>query len=175
MLKLLYEGDLKREGNKIIDASSSVVLIRTKNNNIIVDTSSKSKRDLIIKELEKEGLSCDDITVVINTHDHWDHVENNDLFKNAKIITFNNYKNFKDDEIEIIETPGHTFDSISVIHGDYIVVGDACPLKDNILNEIEPKLNVDEKLALNTLKNIKKMGKHIITGHEGIYYIDEQK
>ena len=173
MIKVLYNGILVREGNKITEAASSVVLIQTKKHNIIIDTSSRDKRDLIIKELDKLGLKPEDIDIVINTHDHWDHVENNDLFKNAKIITYNNYKELDDNEIEIIETPGHTEDSISVIYKDYIVVGDASPLKDNILKDIEPKLNIDEKLALDTLKKIKSLKKNIITGHEGIYYKEE--
>jgi glyoxylase-like metal-dependent hydrolase (beta-lactamase superfamily II) len=173
MIKVLYDGSLTREGTKIVDASSSVVLIKTKKHNIIIDTSSRDKRNLIIEELHKMGLKPEDIDIVINTHDHWDHVENNDLFKNAKLITYNNYKEMDDEEIKIIETPGHTWDSISVIYDDYIVVGDASPLKDNILNDIEPKLNVDEKLALNTLKKIKSLKKNIITGHEGIYYKED--
>lgn len=169
MLKVLYDGMLIREGNTIKDAASSVVLIKTKKNNIIVDTSSKSKRELIINKLKELNLSPDNINIVVNTHDHWDHVENNDLFKNAKIINYNNYKelNNTDEEIKIIETPGHTMDCISVIHENYIVVGDASPLKNNILDDIEPKLNVDKNLALNTLKKIKSLKKKIITGHEG--------
>ncbi|WP_048057962.1 MBL fold metallo-hydrolase [Methanothermococcus okinawensis] len=168
MIKVLYDGILVRDGNKVTKASSSVTFIKTKKHNIIVDTATRDKRNLIIKELNKLGLTPEDIDIVINTHDHWDHVENNDLFKNAKIITYYNYKELDDDEIKIIETPGHTEDSISVIYEDYIVVGDASPLKDNILKDIEPKLNIDEELALNTLKKIKSLKKKIITGHEGL-------
>jgi glyoxylase-like metal-dependent hydrolase (beta-lactamase superfamily II) len=169
MLKIIYDGILIREGNTITEASSSIVFIQTKKNNIIIDTATKDKKDLIINELNKLGLTPDDITIVINTHNHWDHVENNDLFKNAKLITHKNYKelNEEDREIEIVETPGHTYDSISIIYGDYIVAGDATPLKNNILQDIEPKLNVDSELALKTLKWIKSLKKKIITGHEG--------
>ncbi len=173
MIKVIYDGVLIRNGNTITEAASSVTFIKTKKHNIIVDTSSRDKRDLIIRKLDELGLKPEDIDIVINTHDHWDHVENNDLFKNAKIINYKNYNELNDDEIEIIETPGHTEDSISVTYSDYIVVGDASPLKDNILKDIEPKLNIDEKLALDTLKKIKNLKKNIITGHEGIQYKDE--
>jgi glyoxylase-like metal-dependent hydrolase (beta-lactamase superfamily II) len=172
MIKVLYDGILTRDGNRITEASSSITFIKTKKHNIIVDTATKDKKDLIIRELDKLGLKPEDIDIVINTHDHWDHVENNDLFKNAKLITYYNYGELDDEEIEIMETPGHTEDSISVIYKDYIVVGDASPLKDNILKDIEPKLNIDEELALNTLKKIKSLKKNIITGHEGIHYKD---
>jgi len=173
MLRLLYEGKLVRKDNKILEASSSVTFIKTENHNIIVDTSSKDKRDIIVKGLEKLNLSPRDIDIVINTHSHWDHVGNNDLFKNGEIINYDNYKSLKDNEIEILETPGHTWDSISVVHGDYIVVGDAVPLKDNIIKEVAPGINVDRELALNTLRRIKSLGKHIVTGHDGIYFIFE--
>ena len=170
MLKLLYEGKLVREGSRIWEASSSVTFIKTENHNIIIDTSSRDKRDIILKSLEKLNLSPKDIDIVINTHSHWDHVGNNDLFKSAEVIKYNNYKSLKDRDIEILETPGHTWDSISVIYGDYIVVGDAIPLKDNIIKEVAPGINVNRELALNTLKKIKSLGKHIITGHDGIYF-----
>ena len=170
MLKLLYEGKLVREGSRILEASSSVTFIKTENHNIIIDTSSRDKRDIILKSLEKLNLSPKDIDIVINTHSHWDHVGNNDLFKSAEVIKYNNYKSLKDRDIEILETPGHTWDSISVIYRDYIVVGDAIPLKDNIIKEVAPGINVNRELALNTLKKIKSLGKHIITGHDGIYF-----
>jgi len=170
MLKLLYEGKLVRADSRILEASSSVTLIKTERYCIVVDTSSRDKRDVIIKGLEKLNMSPRDIDIVINTHRHWDHIENNDLFKSAEVINYKNYRSLKDKEIEILETPGHTWDSISVVYGDYIVVGDAAPLKDNIIKEVAPGINVDRELALNTLRRIKSLGKHIITGHDGIYF-----
>ncbi|WP_456473076.1 MBL fold metallo-hydrolase [Methanocaldococcus sp.] len=183
MIKLLYDGELIRENGIIKKASSSVTLIQTKNHNIIVDTSTKDKREIIIKELEKLNLSPKDIEITINTHLHYDHIENNSIFTNAtfyaspKEFGFNEYfedfKKFKDKDIEIVETPGHTYGSISVIYKDYIVVGDASPLKNNVIKLIPPRLNVDEKLALKTLKYIRSLKKNVITGHEGIVYKEE--
>jgi len=54
---------------------------------------------------------------------------------------------------------------------DYIIVGDAVPLKDNIIKEVAPGINVDRELALKTLRGIKSLGKHIVTGHDGIYFM----
>nr|WP_263315225.1 MBL fold metallo-hydrolase [Methanothermococcus thermolithotrophicus] len=227
MLKLLYKGILIRDNDRIKKASSSVTYIGTKKHNIIVDTSSKDNRELIIEELKKLGLKPADIDIVINTHSHHDHVGNNDLFNNAEFINYSNIENLKDyenqrlnknssslrkpsvfessrfcspplspseakvsyksegfvqswwfsnpvgDEIEIIKTPGHTPDSISVIYKEYIVVGDAAPLKNNILKNIPPKLNYDAGIALASLRRIKSIGKNIVTGHEGIVYRDE--
>ena len=83
MLKLLYEGILIRENGIIKKASSSSTLIITNNHNIIVDTSTRDMKDMIIKGLSELNLTLDDIDVVINTHLHYDHIENNSLFKNA--------------------------------------------------------------------------------------------
>ena len=91
MLKLLYEGKLVRKDNKILEASSSVTFIKTGNHNIIIDTSSRDKRDVILKGLEELNLSPKDIDIIINTHSHWDHVGNNHLFKSAKVINYYNY------------------------------------------------------------------------------------
>ncbi|AEF95858.1 MBL fold metallo-hydrolase [Methanotorris igneus] len=186
MIKLLYEGELVRENGVIKKASSSVTLIQTKNHNIIVDTSTRDKRELIIEELKKLNLEPKDIDVIINTHRHYDHIENNDLFKNAVIYAspyecegcslgyeFVSIDEFKDDEIEIIDTPGHTWGSISIIYKDYVIVGDAAPLKRNILENIPPGVRVSEKVALRSLQKIRSLKKHVITGHDGIVYADE--
>ncbi|MDK2790853.1 MAG: N-acyl homoserine lactone hydrolase, partial [Methanothermococcus sp.] len=98
MLKLLYKGILIRDNDRIKKASSSVTYIGTKKHNIIVDTSSKDNRELIIEELKKLGLKPADIDIVINTHSHHDHVGNNDLFNNAEFINYSNIENLKDYE-----------------------------------------------------------------------------
>ena len=184
------------ENGTIKKASSSVTLIQTKNHNIIVDTSTEDKRELIIEELKKLNLEPKDIDVVINTHRHHDHMGNNDLFENAKIYAsaqecivecngcklysnvedveeFVPVEKFYDDEIAIIKTPGHTYGSISVVYGDYIIVGDAAPLKENILGDILPLSIVDYRAAKGSLRRIKLLKKNIITGHDGIVYRDE--
>ena len=66
MIKLLYKGELIRENGIIKKASSSVTLIQTENHNIIVDTSTKDKRELIIEELKKQ-IKFD----VENLKRHW--------------------------------------------------------------------------------------------------------
>jgi glyoxylase-like metal-dependent hydrolase (beta-lactamase superfamily II) len=39
-----------------------------------------------VRAIEGLGLQAEDIDIVINTHLHWDHCFNNDLFPNAKIL-----------------------------------------------------------------------------------------
>ncbi|MBA2862871.1 MBL fold metallo-hydrolase [Methanococcus maripaludis] len=175
MLDLIYKGILKfnEEKTRILEVASSVTFIETEKNKIIVDTSAKSRKEDLKQYFIDKNINMDDINYVINTHDHFDHVSNNDLFKNAKIINHSNFKELMDPEIEIIETPGHTMDSISVIYDDYIISGDASPLKNNILKERAPGVFVDLDLALNSLKKIKSLQKNIVTGHDGILYKTE--
>ena len=183
MLKVLFEGG----------KGSSVTLIETSKHNILVNTSSRDLRDVIIKRLEEEGLSVDDIDVVINTHLHPGHTGNNELFRNATIYASPNecvercmgcliysHAQFKltpvreldDDEITIINTPGHTWGSISVLYRDYIIVGDAVPNREALISRKLARC-VDEISARSSLNRIIRLGKNIITGHDGIIRADE--
>lgn len=83
-----------------ITAATIAYLIRTRGENILVDTGAgspewalkyhKSRREEseeyeITFALRKLGLSPSDISILINTHLHWDHCFNNHLFKNCDI------------------------------------------------------------------------------------------
>jgi len=186
MLRVVFEGRSN---------ASSVTLIETSRHNILVDTSSLEVRGLIVERLNELGFDVKDIDIVINTHLHFNHTANNILFRHAKIFaspneclerckgyllfydryakfTFNPIKEFEDDEIAILNTPGHTWGSISVVYRDYVVVGDAIPFKDNaIRGEIEKC--VDKRYAKSSIKRIKALKKNIVTGHDGIIYANE--
>ncbi len=61
-------------------------LLRVGNHNILIDTGPSSRRPFLFKALQAKGLSTDDIDIVILTHMHWDHCQNTDLFKNARVL-----------------------------------------------------------------------------------------
>jgi glyoxylase-like metal-dependent hydrolase (beta-lactamase superfamily II) len=190
VIRLVYEGELGMERK-----ASSVTLIETSRHNVLVDTSSRDVADLIIAKLAEIGVDAKDIDVIINTHLHSGHTGNNSLFKNARIyaspnecvercrgyliypdryagFAFNSIDEFDDDEIQIINTPGHTWGSISVVYGDYIIAGDAVPLRKNVLEGEIPK-SVDDIAARSSLKRIRMLKKNVVTGHEGIVYAHE--
>jgi len=82
----------------IYEAALKPLLITTNKENILVDTgigqlpekyerfhTVKRGRDQTLKaQLEKHGLTPEDITIVVNTHLHFDHCGNNHLFPKAK-------------------------------------------------------------------------------------------
>lgn len=178
MLKLLYDGSIifLDEKNGIwTSPCSSCTYIETELHKIIVDTSTKDKKKVIISNLNKLNVKLKDIDYVINTHSHASHTENNDIFRNAKVIKYSDgsINEFNDPEIEIIWTPGHTFDSISVIYGDFVVAPAVIDSKKLILENAPLITVIDEELAKESILKIKNLKKHIVTAHEGILYNNE--
>jgi len=90
----------KYQGTKY-KAALKPLLIRTEKEKILVDTgigelppSYREHHDVIREEsqnlrysLKQEGLSPGDVTIVVNTHLHFDHCGNNRLFSNATFIS----------------------------------------------------------------------------------------
>lgn len=111
---------------------SNVYLLELKNKNILIDTSSYENKEELISDLESMNLKPSDIDVIILTHNHWDHVQNLDLFLNSNpsIKIYGSKKDFSGEnfsfvkrikqietdfpELEIIETPGHTPGSVCI-------------------------------------------------------------
>ena len=65
---------------------STISLLKVGNRNIVVDTGPASRRGLLFKALQARDLTPDDIDTVILTHLHWDHCQNTDLFRDARIL-----------------------------------------------------------------------------------------
>ena len=103
----------------------TMTLIRTGDQIILSDPGVVSNHMVIIDALKAEKLSPDDVNIIFITHGHTDHTRNTGLFPMAKIIDYWGWWNgdlFEDykqgdlgSEIDIINTPGHSYDSISMI------------------------------------------------------------
>lgn len=65
---------------------STVSLLRGREEVILIDTGSYGYRDPLLKGLRRLGLGREDITSVVITHCHWDHLCNYPLFPRAKIF-----------------------------------------------------------------------------------------
>lgn len=129
--------------NRIPGICGAVTLLKAEKegeSNIIVDTGNFGYEEEIVDALAKEGLTPEDIKIVINTHGHYDHLSNNYLFKNANRTggkgvwhpdkSLDVYKELAEvPGVKLIATPGHTVPHISVVVESggkkYIIAGDA--------------------------------------------------
>jgi glyoxylase-like metal-dependent hydrolase (beta-lactamase superfamily II) len=184
-VKVLIEGYAK-EVNGEEFASSSTVLIEDGVNNIIVDPG--SNRSLLLEKLNLEGLTIEDISMVLLTHNHLDHSLLTGMFSNAlvyddssissmdsKII---NHSGFIGENIEIISTPGHDQFHMSVLvkntsQGNVVISGDIFWWEDeteqetdyeSLINLEDPYVKNQEQL-LNSRKAILEIADYIIPGH----------
>jgi glyoxylase-like metal-dependent hydrolase (beta-lactamase superfamily II) len=123
-------------------ADGTITLVKGAHN-LVVDTGGPWDREAILEGLDGEGLTPADIDYVICTHGHSDHVGNVNLFPQATLIVsydicdgdlytlhpFAEGQAYKiDDEVDVIPTPGHTEQDVSVVvrtvDGTYAIVGD---------------------------------------------------
>lgn len=177
-VKILVKGHFKWLNETKLKASSTVTLIKDGDKQIIVDTGNITVEREIIKALENEGLKPEDIDIVVNTHSHSDHRDNNHLFKNATIYVQDN--NIKGDTYEffpieksillaphtrLIQTPGHTNEDISVLvetnRGVYAIVGDLYFFKQNDNAEFTH----DEIKLAESKRKVLALSDYIIPGH----------
>lgn len=181
-LDVLAPGRLERDGKgRVISADATCTLIRTDDELIIVDPSTNYMRPTIKDSLIRYGLSFGDISAVVLTHSHADHIQNLSLFLKAEIYIHEG----EDIEIEgsivvreeemrlvpgvsLVHTPGHTEGSMSVFVESgrkYAVAGDAIPTEGNYRKMYPPAVNCDAEAALQSIKKIKRYADVIIPGH----------
>lgn len=168
---------------RLSDTWSTSTLIRTDDgHNIVVDTSREFMKPAIKTSLKQIGkVFPEDIDIIVLTHAHEDHVENNSLFRKAKIYIHADEECDIPDAVRVdketqiakgvrlVPTPGHSPGSMSVfVDADrhYAVVGDAIPLQDNYEKRVPPRLCTDEDAARESMKTIIAYADVIIPGHD---------
>jgi glyoxylase-like metal-dependent hydrolase (beta-lactamase superfamily II) len=185
---LLKAGSIERDlAGIILDARSSVTLIKTERGWIIVDTGQVGDEEEILKALADLGLEGSDIDIIVNTHSHPDHCANNRLFSRAMKI-------YPQDGEEVtpgvwtLATPGHSPDSISVLvdaaiqQGDgmaptsrrVVIAGDALPTLGNFQKRVPPAVHYDRALAVASMNKIIEMADMVIPGHERPFSVGEE-
>ncbi len=199
-------------GKKYMAALKSLY-IETDKNRILVDTGigdlpsqykkyyEIDRKTTIEKELRAMSLTPDDISIVVNTHLHFDHCGNNHLFKSAThmvqerelnyalnpperfmkggyIREYLDCYNFKtidgehhlDDDVLLIQTPGHTPGHQSVIvkkeNKKYIFCGDVAPLQENIKRGVIIGISIDPVALERSLDLIRNMDGVKISSHD---------
>ncbi|MDD2637539.1 MAG: MBL fold metallo-hydrolase [Methanothrix sp.] len=180
---LLKPGHLERDDEgRILDARSSVTLIIAGSKKIVVDTGSEDEADLLTERLSSFGLSPEEVDLVINTHDHVDHTGNNGLFKRARVLSGKGEGKLKEGDVVapgvwIMETPGHTLESISVVCESsrrIVMTGDAIPLMGNYLKGVPPSIHVDRHLSMKSMGRIIEVADLVVPGHDSPFLVREK-
>ena len=121
---------------------------------IMVDTGTGENMDYILKSIKKAGLNPDDLSMIVNTHNHFDHVGGNRclnlevamhmedaliLESGDKDMTVANMfggslegikvdiklqEGDKIHDFEVLHTPGHTAGGICLYNGETLISGD---------------------------------------------------
>ena len=120
---------------------------------VIVDTGTGDNIQYIKETMKKAGVSVDDLSLIVNTHNHYDHIGGNRCFdmdvamhrEDAKAIADGNdatvasifgrsLDGIKVDRIleegdkihdfEVLHTPGHTKGGICLYNGETLISGD---------------------------------------------------
>jgi glyoxylase-like metal-dependent hydrolase (beta-lactamase superfamily II) len=65
---------------------STVALLSNRDRRILIDVSSFGARPQLMQQLHAAGFGTEDITDVLLTHAHWDHLVNWTLFPNAQVV-----------------------------------------------------------------------------------------
>ncbi|MBU3923570.1 MAG: MBL fold metallo-hydrolase [Nanoarchaeota archaeon] len=142
---------------------STVYLINLDDKNILIDTSTKENEQELLKDLKKLNVQPENISILILTHNHYDHVGNNNLFKNAKIITNKNPQDLPK-EFKPIQTPGHTQDSFCILYDDILFSGDTI-FHHNGRGRTDLS-GGNEQQILNSIRKLKKINYKILCpGH----------
>ncbi len=180
-VKILLVGYFKWVGKNVCRASPTITLVRDGKEKIIVDTGNLVDEKRIVKALGKLKIKPRDITIVVNTHAHPDHIGCNFLFKKAKKIvdgegiakgdkfTFFSRDFFLTPNTKIVHTPGHTMHDCSAVvktdKGKVAIVGDLFwkGLKDKLA------FADNKKLHRASQKKILKMAEWIVPGHGGMF------
>lgn len=166
--RLIFDGDTSDEQPPI---SFTIYLIQTGDKNILVDVGcddgagfEMSVFKKPVEVLKEYGLDPSEITDVIITHSHHDHIEAIGYYKNATIhIQKDEYdiarkyipENFKinriDDEFSLTDRVtmrkigGHSTGSCIVLADNYVLCGDECYYLKNLTEKIVTGASCDKQ------------------------------
>lgn len=189
-VKIIQTGYARRLSPSEVQADGNITLVKGPKN-IIVDTGGPWDREMILGALAAEGLDVKDIQYVICTHGHSDHTGNNNLFTDATFVvsfdiskgdlyTFHDFKSGEpyriDEDVEVMPTPGHTGQDVSVIvrtkEGVVAIAGDLFECEEDLEDESLWRVNSsNETEQEQNRKRLLTLADFIIPGHGGMFRI----
>lgn len=195
-IHILQTGSLDRvEDGTIRKASSTVTLVCSRQQLIVIDSGASEDASKIIEALWSVGVTPAEISLVINTHGHDDHVGCNHLFTSAHFLAHAAEPGIAarfpaaatkqlvvaeyqiDPWVSVFGTPGHTRGSLSVLVKDsvsyfgavgqaVVIAGDALPLSANYLKGVPPAIHWDRDASCHSMAEIAAVADWIVPGHD---------
>lgn len=190
-IKVLIQGYAKKLPNGFV-ASSTTCLIESGGRKILTDPG--CNREKLFEALTKEGLRTGDIDYVFLSHQHPDHIMLAGLFERAKHVTFDTNLIYDKDvmvsfekdvlgkDIEVIETPGHVLEHLSLLvdtpEGKVAVAGDVVWWLDDekqVFDIDQPDHSeakgMDMKALMKSRKKLTARADYIIPGHGKMFKV----
>lgn len=191
-IKVLIEGYAKQiKGGW--RASSTVILIKIKGRNIIVDPGCNKGK--LIVALGKEKIKIENIDFVLLTHNHLDHSLLAGIFPTAKVITSEEIyvgdnqtaagETIPGTDLKIIKTPGHAQEHCSLLvpigKEIYAAAGDVFWWNDKEKQGVDIEkiddahpAETDMAQLIESRKTILKLADWIIPGHGKMFKTEKK-
>lgn len=189
-VSVLIEGYATPAGPGRQRAEGTVTLLAGPRN-VLVDTGSPGAAAELVRALASEGLRTADIEHVVCTHGHSDHVGNLALFAHATLIVshdisrgdlytdhpFASGEPYRiDDELEVIPTPGHTGQDVSVVArtpaGVHVIAGDLFERAEDLADErLWRAGSEDPRRQAESRAHVLAMADFIVPGHGPMFAV----
>jgi glyoxylase-like metal-dependent hydrolase (beta-lactamase superfamily II) len=189
-VKVLKEGYCTPAGDGRARADGTITLL-VGPHKILVDTGGPWARESLLQALEREGLAPADIDHVVCTHGHSDHVGNLGLFADATLIVSHDVSHGDhytqhpfasgapyriDDAVEVIATPGHTGQDVSVaVHtpeGVYVVAGDLFECREDLEDDnLWRSRSEDPERQAASRVRVLRIADFVVPGHGGAFAV----
>lgn len=143
-------------------------------------TATRGSSGGLVREIEGQGYSLEDISTIVISHTHFDHAGGNELVAGARCYVQDgedvkgDYDLLGDGSIHLLATPGHSTDHQSMLvrgrNRQVLLTGDACFRPDNLVDLKLPLILEDREQALKSLKRLRgisaKRGTIVLTSHD---------
>jgi glyoxylase-like metal-dependent hydrolase (beta-lactamase superfamily II) len=186
--KVLIRGYAQKMPDGRWNATSTTTLVRSEGKNVIIDPGLFPKD--ITTALEKEGMTVEDIDIVVSSHSHQDHARNSKVFGKEKVYNpFTEYKKIPEGlvipgtQIKVIFTPGHVDKHIAFLvdtaDGKCAIAGDVFWWEDeeeqktdyaSLIAHTDPA-GKDQAVLQESRKKLLAIADYVIPGHGKTYRV----